>query len=92
MLLKSIFLYCKSKEVDKMVDSWLGERIRNYLKENRYTQAFIARKTGIRPDKLSASLNGNRRFTFSEYETICWALGVNTDKFLKPRKPEKEVV
>ena len=30
-----------------MVDSWLGEAIRKYLKENRYSQSFISEKTGI---------------------------------------------
>ncbi len=75
-----------------MVDSWLGEAIREYLKENRYSQIFISEKTGIEPAKLNLSLNGKRRFTFREYELICWALSVNTDKFLKPRIPEKDIV
>lgn len=75
-----------------MVDSWLGEAIREYLQENRYSQIFISEKTGIKPAKLNLSLNGKRRFTFSEYELICGALKVNTDKFLRPRVPEKEVV
>lgn len=69
-----------------MVDAWLGEAIRQYLKENRYTQLSISKETGITPDKLSASLNGKRRFTFTEYSLICGALGVNTDKFVKPKK------
>lgn len=73
-----------------MTDPWLGEAIRNYLKENRYSQAFLVKKTGIKADKLSASLNGKRRFTFSEYELICGALNVNTDKFLKPRLPKED--
>lgn len=67
--------------------------IKKYLEENGITQAFISRKTGIEPSKLSLSLNGERRLTFSEYALICGVLGVNTDKFLKPRMPkEKEVV
>lgn len=69
-----------------MVDAWLGEAIRQYLKENRYTQLSISKETGITPDELSASLNGKRRFTFTEYSLICGALGVNTDKFVKPKK------
>lgn len=69
-----------------MVDAWLGETIRQYLKENRYTQLSISKETGIAPDKLSASLNGKRRFTFTEYSLICGALGVNTDKFVQPKK------
>lgn len=73
-----------------MVDEWLGKAIRKYLKENRYTQIYLSRVTGITPDKLSASLNGKRRFTFREYELICYALEVNTDKFLKPRAPDEK--
>lgn len=73
-----------------MVDEWLGKSIRKYLKENRYTQIFISKKTGIAPDKLSASLNGKRRFTFSEYARICYVLEVNTDEFLKPRAPDEK--
>lgn len=69
-----------------MVDAWLGEAIRQYLQENRYTQLSISKETGIAPDKLSASLNGKRRFTFTEYSLICGALGVNTDKFVQPKK------
>ncbi|BDZ79161.1 helix-turn-helix domain-containing protein [Claveliimonas bilis] len=73
-----------------MIDEWLGKAIRKYLKENRYTQIYLSRKTGIPPDKLSASLNGKRRFTFNEYARICYALEVNTDKFLKPRAPDEK--
>ncbi len=62
--------------------------IKNYLENNGITQAFISRKTGIEPAKLSLALNGERRFTFDEYSLICGVLGVNTDKFLKPRLPE----
>jgi len=67
--------------------------IKKYLEGNGITQAFISRKTGIEPSKLSLSLNGERRLTFGEYALICGVLGVNTDKFLKPRMPkEKEMV
>lgn len=73
-----------------MIDERLGESIRKYLKENEYTQAYISKQTGIPPAKLSFSLNGKRRFTFREYELICGVLGVNTDKFLKPRLPDSK--
>lgn len=65
--------------------------IKQYLEENGITQAFISKKTGIDPCKLSLALNGGRRLTFDEYSLICGVLGVNTDRFLKPRLPEKEV-
>lgn len=63
--------------------------IKRYLEENGITQAFISRKTGIKPSKLSLALNGERKLTFDEYSVICGVLGVNTDKFLKPRLPDE---
>lgn len=65
----------------------VGLKIKTYLDQNGISQTFLSRKSGIELQKLNLALNGNRRFTFPEYETICWALGVNTDKFLKPRMP-----
>ena len=72
----------------------VGLKIKKYLDENGISQTFISKKTGIKLPKLNLALNGNRRLTFPEYEMICWALGVNTDRFLEPRTPEpvKEVV
>lgn len=66
--------------------------IKEYLKENGISQAFLSRKTKIEPSKLSLALNGERRLSLEEYSLICGALGVSTDKFLKPRLPGKEVV
>lgn len=65
--------------------------IKKYLKDNGITQAFLSRRTKIEPSKLSLALNGERRFSLDEYATICGVLGVNTDFFLKPRLPDKEV-
>ncbi|MEY8536649.1 helix-turn-helix transcriptional regulator [Blautia pseudococcoides] len=62
--------------------------IKKYLEENGITQAFISRKTGIEPSKLSIALNGDRKFTLEEYSLICGVLGVNTDRFLKPQIPK----
>lgn len=66
----------------------VGEKIKQYLLDNGISQAFISRKTGINAVKLNLSLNGERRLTFDEYEKICGALKVNTDKFLKPRQKD----
>lgn len=68
----------------------LGLKIKKYLEDNGVSQTFISKKTGIELPKLNLALNGNRRFTFSEYELICGALNVNTDKFLKPRMPDEK--
>lgn len=70
----------------------MGKKIKMYLEENGISQTFISKKTGIALSKLNLSLNGNRRMTFTEYELICGALNVNTDEFLRPRMPVKEVV
>lgn len=70
----------------------LGEKLKQYLEDNGITQSHISRKTGINPVKLNLALNGNRKFTFSEYELVCGALKVDTNYFLKPRLPDgKEV-
>lgn len=64
----------------------VGQKIKNYLDDNGITQTHISSKTKIPLPKLNLALNGNRRMKFEEYELICWALNVNTDKFLQPRK------
>lgn len=66
--------------------------IKNYLEENGITQMFLSRKTGISAAKLNLALNGHRRLTFDEYSIICGVLGLNTDYFLKPSLPDKEIM
>lgn len=67
----------------------VGLKIKGYLKKNGISQTYISRETGIELPKLNLALNGKRRLTFEEYTIICGVLKVNTDKFLKPRLPEK---
>lgn len=66
----------------------IEEKIKEHLENNGISQSFISKKTGIELPKLNLSLNGHRRMTFQEYELICGALNVNTDKFLTPRLPD----
>ena len=63
--------------------------IRNYLKDNGITQRFLNKKTKIGVTKINLSLKGKQHLTLGEYSYICWALGVNTDRFLKPRPPDE---
>lgn len=56
----------------------IGVTIKDYLKERGITQ------------KLNLALNGGRRTSLDEYARICYALEVNTDKFLKPRAPDEK--
>ena len=62
----------------------VGVMIKTYLEENGISQAFVSRETNINPVKLNMALNGNRRLGLDECALICGALGVNTDRFLKP--------
>lgn len=70
----------------------VGLKIKMYLEKNGLSQVFLSRETQINKVKLNLALNGNRRLTFEEYETICGVLGVNTDFFLKPRIPSSKNV
>ena len=67
----------------------IGVMIKEYLEENGISQAFVSRETHINPVKLNMALNGNRKMSLNEYSLICGVLKVNTDKFLRPRLPEK---
>ena len=51
----------------------------------------IADRTGISLTRLQSFLEGLRHMTFEEYELVCSVLGVGTDKFIFPRKPESTV-
>lgn len=64
----------------------VGQKIKEYLACNGITQTHLSNKTKIPVPKLNLSLNGNRRMTFEEYELICGALDVNTDKFIQPKR------
>ena len=68
----------------------VGEGHQKISKRTKIYADIYFKKTGIPPDKLSASLNGKRRFTFDEYSLICGALGVNTDAFVHPRLPGRK--
>ena len=68
----------------------VGVMIKKYLEEKGITQVFLSKKTGIDTAKLNLSLNGSRKIPLDEYALICWALEVDTNKFLKPKAPDQE--
>lgn len=65
----------------------VSSKILEYLHQRGITQTFLANRTGIGISKLNMALNGKRRLALTEYEQICWALGVGVDAFLTPRQP-----
>ena len=65
------------------------KKIKAYLMSQGITQKDFAVMIRMAPAKLNHSLNGKRRFTFVEYENICFILNVPVSEFLEPRKPKK---
>lgn len=66
----------------------VGIKIKTYMEGLGISQVELSQRTQIPPPKLNLSLSGKRRFTFAEYEVICWALGVDVNEFMSPRPPE----
>lgn len=66
----------------------VGVKIKGYLESKGVSQAFLSTKSGIPPAKLNLALNGKRRLSLPEYESICWALGVGVDAFMEPKPPK----
>lgn len=64
----------------------VGTNIKKYLEERGIRIIFVAKKSGLTPNKLSKSLNGERKLSLEEYEYICGALDVDTNTFLTPKK------
>lgn len=63
----------------------VGMKIKDYLESKGISQTFLSSKSGIPSAKLNLALNGKRRLSLTEYESICWALGVGVDTFIEPR-------
>lgn len=60
-------------------------KLKAALAERGKKQKYIAELLGLSPVTVNQKINGTLEFTFSEVETICNALGVNTDIFLNQR-------
>ena len=67
----------------------VGIRIRDYLTSQGIKQTWLSKTTGIPLPKLNLSLNGKRRLTFEDYQTICFALKVDVGTFLKANHPRR---
>lgn len=67
----------------------VGTKIKSYLDKRGITQAFVSSRSGIPPAKLNLALNGKRKLSLTEYESICWTLGVGVETFIEPRPPKE---
>lgn len=57
-------------------------RIAQYVSENGIKQTFIADKTGLSKNAISAILTLNRKMSADEYEKICRALNKTPNDFM----------
>ncbi|MBR3785983.1 MAG: helix-turn-helix transcriptional regulator [Firmicutes bacterium] len=64
------------------------KEIKEYFEETGIKQKPIAEKTGIGESKLSLVLAGKRKLEAGEYASLCVALGVPMNRFVKPQLPE----
>lgn len=63
--------------------------LKKYIEAIGIKQKYISEKTSIPEPKLSQILNGKRKCEVGEYASICNALGVRFETFVRA---EKEVV
>ncbi len=66
--------------------------MKEFIDKSGLKQKAISEKSGIPEVKLCLILQGRRKCEVGEYASICDALGVSIDKFLKPRLPDKQVM
>lgn len=59
----------------------IWEKVREYIEEKGIKQSAIVKKTGMKKQALSDSLNGKRQISADEYVSICDALDVTPDFF-----------
>ena len=62
----------------------VNQKIKKYLEEHGITQMWLSQNTGIAQEKTSNIVNGKRRVTADELLSICSALNISADLFLKP--------
>jgi len=63
--------------MEKTVES----KIKEIIKDRGITQAFVAKKAGIKEADLSLCMNGKRKFKVSEFINICLLLDLNLQNF-----------
>lgn len=61
----------------------IGNKIKEYLKENGIKQAFLVEKTGLSHSQISDICNNDRKLDCVEYYKICKALGVPLNQFMQ---------
>ncbi len=63
--------------------------LKTYISALGIKQKVVAEKANIDERKLCLIIQGKRKCEAGEYANLCNALGVEPNKFMKPRMPEK---
>lgn len=65
--------------------------LKNFIDKSGLKQKTIAEKSGVPEVQLCLILQGKRKCEVGEYASICDALGVKVDRFIRksPRMPDK---
>lgn len=58
----------------------ISNYLRNYFKEKKISQYEVERKTGIKQDKISLSLNNKRKLTAEELVIIAKEFDIDLNK------------
>lgn len=59
------------------------QKLKRYIDKSGLKQKVIAQKSGLSEVSLCLILQGNRRCEVGEYASICEALGVPMEQFVK---------
>lgn len=71
------------KEIlEKSVNMYVYERVRNYIDENGIKQVTVAKKAGIPNVTFNAIMNGKRTLYAEDLRAICIALNVSPETFI----------
>ena len=66
----------------------MHKRIKSYIDDRQLSQKIIAANMGIQESKLSLILNGKRRMSVDDYESICRAMAVDPARFYQESKDD----
>lgn len=71
------------KEIlEKSVNMYVYEKVRNYIDENGIKQVIVAKKAGIPNVTFNAIMNGKRTLYAEDLRAICIALNVSPETFI----------
>lgn len=63
--------------------------LKRYIEKKGLKQKALSEKSGIPEVQLSLILSGKRKCEVGEYASLCEALEVKIERFIKPRIPDE---